>query len=155
MKLVNGLRMNHLQVSLPRGSLAAMRADLERFYCATLGFGVTSVDAFGPDHLFLTTDAEGSQFIYVSEHEHAMVAGPDDHLGFHVPSRAAVDEFLAECRAVAARDPRMEIRVLDDLELPQTSTHAFYFRYLLPLWFDVQVIDFRPGFEPARRWRFS
>lgn len=155
MKLVQGLRINHLQVTLPRGSLATLRADLERFYCDAIGFGVTSVDAFGPDHLFLTTDVEGSQFIYVSEHERPMVVGGDDHLGFHVDTRAAVDAFLGECRKVAARDPRMEIRPLDDLELPATVTHAFYFRYLLPIWFDVQVIEFRPGFEPPRSWRYG
>jgi hypothetical protein len=41
---------------------------------------------------------------------------------------------------------------VDDLDLPQTVTHAFYFRYLLPIWFDIQIIESKPGFEPKHRW---
>ncbi len=154
MKHIDGLRLNHLQVTIPRNTLGQMRNDLLAFYQEALGFGVTQVEAFGPDHLFLTTDPEGSQFIYVAEHDFPAIIRGDDHLGFHVRDRTVVDEILKECRAVAARDPRMEIRVLEDLELPQTSTHAFYFRYLLPVWIDVQVIEFRPGCAPKRRWQF-
>jgi hypothetical protein len=44
---------------------------------------------------------------------------------------------------------------VEDLDLPQTVTHAFYFRYLLPIWFDIQVIEFKPGFEPEHRWTYS
>jgi catechol 2,3-dioxygenase-like lactoylglutathione lyase family enzyme len=155
MKPIQGMRINHLQVTIPRGSLAGIQEDLLAFYRDTLGFGVTSVAEFGPNHLFLTTDDEGSQFIYVSEHEHPAIIGGDDHLGFHVPTRAAVDAFLVACRALQSRDPRMEIRPLDDLDLPATVTHAFYFRFLLPIWFDVQVIEFKPGFAPAKRWVYS
>ncbi len=28
-------------------------------------------------------------------------------------------------------------------------------RYLLPIWFDVQVIEYAAGHAPARRWRFE
>lgn len=155
MKHIDGLRLNHLQVTIARNTLAGIRDDLLAFYRDALGFGVTQVEAFGPDHLFLTTDPEGSQFIYVAEHDFPAIIRGDDHLGFHVRDREAVDGILAECRAVAARDSRMEIRVLEDLELPQTRTHAFYFRYLLPIWIDVQVIEFRAGCEPRRRWQFT
>jgi hypothetical protein len=49
----------------------------------------------------------------------------------------------------------MQIKELEDLDLPQTVTHAFYFRYLLPIWFDIQVIEFKPGFEPEHRWTYG
>jgi hypothetical protein len=81
-----------------------------------------------------------------------MKVGGEDHLGFHMDSRELVDEVLAACRAVMRRDPRMQIKELDDLDLPQTVTHAFYFRYLLPIWFDIQIVESKPGFEPMQRW---
>lgn len=145
MKHVDGMRMNHLEVTIPVGTFAGIRPDLIAFYGEQLGFGVNSIEAFGPNHLFLLKDAVGSEFIYVAEHERPMIVGGDDHLGFHVASPAAVGAILAECRAVEIRDSRMQIRMLEDLVTPQTVTHAFYFRYLLPIWFDIQHIDFRPG----------
>jgi hypothetical protein len=32
--------------------------------------------------------------------------------------------------------------------------HAFYFKYLLPIFFDVQCLEYAPGAEPARQWRY-
>jgi len=154
-KPVEGLRLNHLQITIPRGTLAAMRSALLDFYVDGLGFGVTTVPKFGDSHLFLTTDPEGSQFIYVAESPTPALIEGDDHLGFHVRDRAIVDRVLELCRRVRAGDARMQIRELEDLELAETSTHAFYFRYLLPIWIDVQVIEHRAGFEPKRRWRFE
>ena len=154
-KPVAGLRLNHLQITIPQGSLAAIRPALLDFYVEQLGFGVTAVSKFGDAHLFLTSDPEGSQFIYVAESPTPAVIAGDDHLGFHVRDRATVDQVLELCRTVRTHDARMQIRELEDLELPETSTHAFYFRYLLPIWIDVQFIDHRAGFEPTRRWRFE
>jgi hypothetical protein len=33
--------------------------------------------------------------------------------------------------------------------------HAFYFKYRLPIWFDVQVIEYDQGTAPAKRWRYE
>jgi len=155
MKYVDRMRMNHLEVTIPRGSFAGIRDSLVAFYGNVLGFGVNSIEAFGPTHMFLTRDIEGSEFLYVAEHDQPMIVGGDDHLGFHVDSRATVDALLTECRAVQGRDLRMQIRELEDLETTQTYTHAFYFRYLLPIWFDIQFIEFKPGSVPRRRWHFD
>ena len=97
-KPVAGLRLNHLQITIPQGSLAAMRPALLAFYADTLGFGVTTVPKFGDSHLFLTSDPEGSQFIYVAESPTPAVIEGDDHLGFHVRDRATVDHVLELCR---------------------------------------------------------
>jgi catechol 2,3-dioxygenase-like lactoylglutathione lyase family enzyme len=138
-------RINHLEVTVARGTLASMMPDIEAFYCATLGFKPAQLDAFPAPHVFLTSEDPGRYFIYVAEHEKPMIVGGDDHLGFHMEDRAAVDRVLDACRARAKRDGRMEIRDLDDLELEQTQTrtHAFYFRYLLPIWFDIQFIELK------------
>ena len=153
--MIASWRLNHLQMTIPRGTLERDYEAMRAFYCDVLGFNVVRVDQFGPDHVFFTTDAEGSQFLYVAEDDRPMQSSANDHLGFHLDSREQVDQVLLLCRQLQARDPRMQIQALEDLILPQTVTHAFYFKYLLPLWFDIQVIEHKPGFEPARRWVFD
>jgi hypothetical protein len=128
---------------------------LQAFYCETLGFGSTQVGAFAAPHVFLTTDSEGSQFIYVAEHAQALIVGGDDHLGLHMESREAVDAIRMACEACKIRDPRMQIKDVPDLDLERTLTHAFYFRYLLPIWFDIQIIEYKQGFEPKHRWVYG
>lgn len=32
---------------------------------------------------------------------------------------------------------------------------AFYVRYLLPIWFDVPVIEYADGAEPKKAWRYQ
>jgi hypothetical protein len=32
--------------------------------------------------------------------------------------------------------------------------HAFYVKYLLPIWFDVQVIERNAGPEPEKKWQY-
>src|SRR5271156_3001763 len=120
MTYVERMRMNHLEVTIPRGSFAGMRDSLVAFYGKVLGFGVNNLEAFGPNHMFLVRDVEGSEFLYVAEHDQPMIVGGDDHLGFHVDSPATVDALLGECRALQGRDPRMQIRELEDLETVQT-----------------------------------
>lgn len=153
--LFGGARMNHMEVTVAPGTLANSLRDLVAFYCDTLGFGHNRMEVFAQPHVFLTTDPAGSQFIYIAEHAQPMKVGGDDHLGFHMQDRAAVDRVLQACRDLRQRDDRMQIQELGDLDLTQTSTHAFYFRYLLPIWFDIQVIEFKPGFEPKHRWTYA
>jgi hypothetical protein len=144
-----------MEVTVAQGALAGTMPDLLAFYCGTLGFGHAQLDVFPLPHVFLTTDPAGSQFIYIAEHAQPMVVGGEDHLGFHMQDRAAVDRLLQACQRRQQSDARMQIKELDDLDLPQTVTHAFYFRYLLPIWFDIQVIEFKPGFEPRQRWTYG
>jgi len=145
-------RINHLEVSFATGTLAALLPDITAFYCDTLGFSQIEIDLFPKPHRFLTSDAYGGNFIYLAENAEPMRAGAEDHLGFHMDARETVDEVLAACLALRERDSRMQIKRLEDLDLPQSITHAFYFRYLVPIWFDIQIIESKPGFEPKQRW---
>ena len=43
----------------------------------------------------------------------------------------------------------------DALVVAGTTTRAFYVRFLLPIWFDVQVIEFSAEAQPERQWRFG
>lgn len=143
MSLMSLARINHMEVTVARGTLEAMMPALKAFYCDTLGLVPAHLDAFPGPHVFLNSDDFNSFFIYVAEHEQPMIVRGDDHLGFHMQNPQAVDSLLEVCRRCAAGDARMEIRELDDLDLEQTRTHAFYFRYLLPIWFDIQFVEFK------------
>ena len=153
--MIAGWRLNHLQLTVARGTLLRDYDKMQSFYCGVLGFIPTRIDKFGSDHVFLATDPEGSQFLYIAEDPQPMQAHANDHLGFHLQCRADVDRVLAACKQVQTQDARMQIQQLEDLDLAETVTHAFYFKYLLPLWFDIQVIEHKRGFEPRRRWSFG
>ncbi len=148
------LRFNHMELTLPPGELSRWRGDLSAFYSEVFDFDVIDFKIFEQTALVLRTDAEGSQFLLILEHERSMASPGYDHLGFLVESPEAVDQRLQACRAWQAKDSRVEILEYDDLVLEDTTTHSFYVRYGLPLWFDVQHIAYRPGREPRRQWRF-
>lgn len=149
------MRFNHMELTLPPGSLERDREDIRRFYGEVFGFEALDVPILKQQGLLLRTDPETSQFLLLTE-QRVHIASPGyDHLGFLYDSRAEVDALLEQCRKWQGRDPRLEIKEYDDLEAGDTTVHAFYVRYLLPIWFDVQVIEQAPGSEPGRRWHFS
>jgi len=149
------LRFNHMELSMPPGELTRWRKDLVAFYREVFGFQAIDFPLFDQVCLALQTDPEASQFLLIVEHERSLSAPGFDHLGFHLDSPDAVDEKLAACRAWQARDPRVQIKLYDDLVLEATTTHSFYVRYGLPIWFDVQHIAYRPDKEPSRRWSYG
>lgn len=149
------LRFNHMELTLPPGELRRWRDDLIAFYGEVFGFSHVDIRLFDQDCLALQTDPYGGQFLLILEQERHMSSPGYDHLGFHLDSFAEVDQKLAACRAWQARDPRVAIKEYEDLRLPDTTTHAFYVRYGLPLWFDVQHIGYAPGKGPLRRWTYG
>ena len=44
-------------------------------------------------------------------------------------------------RAYAEKDDRVKIIRYEDLEYPGLTVHAFYVKYLLPVYFDVQSME--------------
>lgn len=150
-----GFRFNHMELTLPRGGLEENRDDIRRFYGEVFGFDALDVPILRQTGLLLRTDPETSQFILVTEQRVHMSSPGYDHLGFLCDSREQVDGLLETCRKWRARDDRVQIKEYEDLEVADTTTHAFYVRYLLPIWFDIQVIEYAPGSDPARRWSFG
>src|SRR5579862_6928357 len=55
-KLIDGMHLNHLEITVAKGSLAPMREALLEFYVSGLGFGVSTIPDFGDSHLFLLCD---------------------------------------------------------------------------------------------------
>ncbi len=61
-------------------------------------------------------------------------------------------------RDVLDRDPDDRVQILEfdqDLVQGPVTVHAFYVRYLLPIQFDVQCIEYAPGSEPDKRWQLA
>lgn len=148
------LRFNHMELTMPRGGLGEQtRADIGAFYADIFGFDALDVPLFDQLGLLLRTDLETSQFILLMEQEVHIESPGYDHLGFLYDSRAEVDEKLERVKKWKARDDRVQIKEYDDLVIGDVTTHAFYVKYLLPIWFDVQVIEMPETGGP--RWRFA
>ena len=150
-------RFNHLELTLPMGSLdeGGIRDDIRRFYGEVFGFEAMDVYIVKQNALLLRTDPETSQFILLTQMREPIQSPSYDHLGFLYETREEVDEILEKCKKFQERDDRVKLKIYKDLETEGSVVHAFYVKYLLPLYFDVQCIDYRAGSEPKRRWRFS
>ena len=49
----------------------------------------------------------------------------------------------------------MKIKEYDDLKQGPVTVRAFYVKYLLPIYFDVQCLEWAPGSQPEKRWRYG
>ena len=61
-----------------------------------------------------------------------------DHLGLLQDTREEVDDLLEACKRYQEKDDRVRIKEYEDLVYPGLTVHAFYVKYLLPIYFDVQ-----------------
>jgi hypothetical protein len=148
-------RFNHMELTLPPGGLEATRKDIARFYAEVFGWQPLDVPILGQTGLLLRLDEEVSQFLLLTEQREHMHSPGYDHLGLLYETRAEVDALRERCCAWQARDERVRIKGYDDLEQGPVTVHAFYVRFLLPLWLDVQCMEWAAGREPARRWRYA
>jgi hypothetical protein len=147
------MRFNHMELTFARGALdEATRSDIGSFYGDLLGWRCEPYELFGQRGHLLVPD-EG-QFILLMESDDPMRAPGLDHLGLLLDSREEVDGLLAASREFQARDDRLQLLELADLASPRVTQHAFYVRYLLPLWFDVCALEYPPGGEPTHRWSY-
>jgi len=150
------LRFNHMELTLSRGALDDDTRDaIRRFYGEIFGWRALDVPILGQQALLLRTDEETSQFVLIAESAKPLQVPGYDHLGLLLETRAEVDAALAAIRAWRERDGRVEIKEYEDLDQGEVTVHAFYVRYLLPLWFDVQCMEWKRGAEPARRWSYA
>ena len=148
-------RFNHMELTLPVGALGASRKEIAGFYGDLFGWNAVDVPILGQLGLLLRTDPETSQFILVTEQKRHMQSPGYDHLGLLYDTRAEVDALLEKAKRHQQRDARVEIKEYEDLVVGDVTTHAFYVRHLLPLWFDVQCQEYANGAEPGRAWRFA
>ena len=148
-------RFNHMELTLPKGALSEHRSDIATFYRDLFDWEALDVPILKQTGLLLRTDPETSQFILLTEQRKHMSSPGYDHLGLLYDSRAEVDALLEKAKGWQQRDERVQIKEYADLETAGTTVHAFYVRYLLPIWLDVQVIEQAEGSEPAKRWVYT
>ncbi|MCG8312060.1 MAG: VOC family protein [Pseudomonadales bacterium] len=155
------LRFNHMELTVPNGTITSEKQNLAAFYGEVFGFEILEVpmvdERIQETKLLMRTDPETSQFFFIVEqsHEHCLKVPGYDHLGFLLDDSSAVTAKLTECQAWQKKDPRIEIKQYDDLDTPQALNRTFYVRYILPIWFDIHSIEFHQGHEPKRKWRFE
>jgi hypothetical protein len=148
-------RFNHMELTLPPGGLEAHREEIKEFYADLLGWDAIDVPILGQVGLLLRTDPETSQFILVTEQKTHIASPGYDHLGIIYDTRAEVDAMLEKAKKRKAQDDRVQIKEYEDLVTGGVTTHAFYVKHLLPIWFDVQCQEFEADSEPQRAWRFD
>ena len=148
-------RFNHMELTLPDGELNANRKEIAEFYGNLFGWDSIDVPILGQTGLLLRTDPETSQFILVTEQSKHINSPGYDHLGIIYDTRSEVDAIFEKTKAWQERDERVRIKEYEDLVTGNGTTHAFYVRHLLPIWFDVQCQEFEEGTEPPRAWQFA
>ena len=148
------MRFNHMELTFARGSLdEATRSAIDAFYGGLLGWRCTPYELFGQlGHLLLPDEG---QFLLLMESDDPIAAPGLDHLGLLLDSRAEVDSVHDACTRFAEKDNRLRILEFEDLVNPRVTQRVFYFRYLLPLWFDVHALEYPPGGEPEHRWSYG
>ena len=147
-------RFNHMELTLPKGALDdAARDEIKRFYGEVFEMDALDIPILGQLGLLLRTDPETSQFLLLTEQEKCLDSPGYDHLGFLFDTRGEVDQKLETVRKWRERDDRVQIKEYEDLVTGDVTTHAFYVRFLLPIWFDVQCIEGMN--ESGPRWSFA
>jgi len=151
---VPAVRFNHMELTFAPGTLEpAFRKDVAAFYGELFGWASADVEVVGQDCQYLRVD--DGQFLLLAEYERPMQAPGYDHLGLLCGTRAEVDDLLGKAKAYRERDDRVRIKEYEDLVTGNVTVHAFYVKYLLPIWFDVQCMEWPPGHEPAGRWQYA
>jgi hypothetical protein len=134
------MRFNHMELTFPVGALTTeFREEIDAFYGSVFGWSATDTKVVGQLCHLLMVDRE--QFILLAESDRPMSSPGYDHLGLLQDTRDEVDDLLAACERYAEKDDRVQIVRYDDLQYPGLTIHAFYVKYLLPIYFDVQSFE--------------
>lgn len=148
------MRFNHMELTFAPGTLdAQLRKDVGAFYGEMFGWSAMDVEVVGQKAYYLGVD-EG-QFILLAESPKPIQSPGYDHLGLLFETRAEVDQLLERAKEYRERDGRVLIKEYEDLVTGPVTVHAFYVKYLLPIFFDVQCIDWKPGTMPSHRWVYA
>jgi hypothetical protein len=134
------MRFNHMELTFAEGTLTEdFRADVDAFYGSVFGWKATDTEVVGQRCHLLLPDPD--QFILLAESRKPMDSPGYDHLGLLQDTREEVDALFVACQRYAEKDDRVRIVEYDDLVYPQLTVHAFYVKYLLPIFFDVQCME--------------
>ena len=135
------MRFNHMELTFPRGTLTTeFREEVDAFYGGVFGWIGVDTEVVGQlCHILLSEEAQ--QFILLAESDKPMQSPGFDHLGLLFGTRAEVDDKLDQCKRYQEKDARVRVKEYDDLVIGDLTTYAFYVKYLLPIYFDVQCME--------------
>jgi hypothetical protein len=134
------MRFNHMELTFPVGTLTKdFREEIDAFYGSVFGWKALDTEVVGQLCHLLMPDPE--QFILLAESSKPMSSPGFDHLGLLQDTREEVDDLLAACERYADKDDRVKIVRYEDLVYPGLTIHAFYVKFLLPIYFDVQSME--------------
>ena len=134
------MRFNHMELTFPRETLTTeFREEIDAFYGSVFGWNGFDTEVVGQLCHLLLPDSD--QFILLAESDKPMSSPGYDHLGLLQETRADVDDLLDACKRYAEKDSRVQIREYEDLVMSNLTVHAFYVKYLLPIYFDVQSME--------------
>jgi hypothetical protein len=134
------MRFNHMELTFPVGTLTKeFREEVDAFYGSVFGWSSLDTEVVGQMCHLLMPDPD--QFILLAESPKPMSSPGYDHLGLLQDSREEVDDLLVACERYQEKDDRVTIVRYDDLEYPGLTVHAFYVKFMLPIFFDVQSLD--------------
>jgi hypothetical protein len=129
-----------MELTFARGTLSDdFKAAVDSFYGSVFGWQAIDTEVVGQLCHLLLVDPE--QFILLAESDRPMSSPGYDHLGLLQETRAEVDALLDACRRFQEKDSRVQIKEYDDIVYPELVVHAFYVKYLLPIYFDVQSME--------------
>jgi hypothetical protein len=135
------MRFNHMELTFPRGTLDEdLRAEIDAFYGDVFDWNGVDTEVVGQLAHILLLD-QGQQFILLAESGKPMRSPGYDHLGLLFATREEVDGKLEQCKRYQEKDDRVQILEYDDLVIGDLTVHAFYVKYLLPIYFDVQCME--------------
>ncbi len=138
------MRLNHMELTFAEGTLdEVFRKEVDAFYGDVFGWTGVDTEVVGQlCHLMLTGSGGGSgDFILLAESPKPMSSPGYDHLGLLQGTRAEVDDRLERCRRWRDKDDRVQLKEYKDLVTGDLVVHAFYVKYLLPIYFDVQCME--------------
>ncbi|MBU3700712.1 MAG: VOC family protein [Acidimicrobiia bacterium] len=148
------MRFNHMELTFAPGTLTEEFRDRVRsFYGEVFGWVCRDTEILGQNALLMLLDERATQFILLAESPEPMSSPGYDHLGLLQPSRAEVDELCERIRTRQQAEPEIRLKVYEDLVNPSSTVHAFYVKHLLPIWFDVQSIEYTE--PPVRDWNYG
>ena len=135
------MRFNHMELTFARGTLTQeFREEVDAFYGSVFGWIGVDAEVVGQlCHILLSEEAQ--QFILLAESDKHMQSPGYDHLGLLFATREEVDEKLEQVKRYQEKDDRVRIKEYDDLVTGDLTTRAFYVKYLLPIYFDVQALE--------------
>jgi hypothetical protein len=150
-------RFNHMELTFPKGTLdAAARKDIGAFYGEMFNWNGFDVELFKQTNFILTSDDAAQSFILLAEADKHMTSPGYDHLGILCDTREDVDDRLEIAKRWREKDDRVDITEFkDDLVQGPVTVHAFYVKYILPIRFDVQVIEYADDATPEKRWQYQ